>query len=430
MATGLFFGLVPALQARRTDLLSGLHHSTSAGGAAGRRVRLRRLLVVAQVAFSALLLVCAALFLRSLGGAGRVDPGFSLQDGVVTTLELQMRGYSSEQAQPFYEQLRERIEALPGVASAALVDRMPLGASVHISDIYPITEIPLPDEGRVDIDVAVAGPGYFETMGIPLLEGRTLLDSDGPDSVPVVVVNRTFAARFWPEESAVGKQIRRSSDGDPFEIIGVVADGKYRTLGEKSRPFIWFAFAQRPGVFMSVVAGARGQGEAAAQALKPEIHRVVRQIDPQLPVFEMVTMREHQALMLFIPRTLAALLGGLGGLALLLGVVGLYGIIAFDVHRRSREIGIRMAMGAGRAQLIREVIGDGLKLSLTGGVLGLVAAFLLTPQLQTLLYGVGPRDPAAFTVIALLLVAITVAATWGPAWRAATLDPVRALRQE
>lgn len=429
LLTGLVFGMVPALQGSRPDLVKSLKQETGSSGKAGTS-RLRRLLVTGQVAVSALLLVCAGLFVRSLGKATEVDPGFDMQHGVITSLELSMRGYEREEAAGFFRELRDRVEALPGVASAGLTDRMPLGASIQTQNVYPQTDAPLSEEGSVTVDSGEAGPRYFETAGIPILTGRSFRDSDGPDTSPVVVVNRTFAERCWPEESALGKQLRSRPDGPSYEIVGIAADGKYRTLGEDPRPYVWFSYQQSSSIFMAVVARARGSSEEAAQALKPEIRSVVREMDPELPVFEMVTVREHLSIMMFLPRTLAALLSGLGGLALLLGLIGLYGVIAFDVNRRTREIGIRMALGAGRDRVLRGVVGDGLRLTLWGTGIGLVAAFLLTRSLSALVYGVSTSDPITFGVVAVLLVGVTLAATWGPARRAADLEPMRALRYE
>ncbi|MFO7768343.1 MAG: ABC transporter permease [bacterium] len=427
--TGLLFGIIPALQGTRPDLVRHLKQQAGSSGRA-RTSRLRRLLVTGQVAVSALLLVCAGLFVRSLSSAADVDPGFEMEHGVIASLELRMRGYESEEAPEFFRRLRDRVAALPGVESAALTDRMPLGASVQSRWIYPETDVPLPEEGWVSIDSGEAGPDYFETVGVPILAGRPFRETDTEDAPLVTVVNRTFAQRFWPGESALGKQLRRSSDGPTYEIVGIAADGKYRTLGEQPRPYVWFSYRQSSSIFMAVVARPRGASEEAAQALKPEIREAVREMDPELPIFELVTLREHLSIMMFLPRTLAALLSGLGGLALLLGLIGLYGVIAFDVNRRTREIGIRMALGADRDRVLRGVVLDGLRLTLWGTAIGLGAAFLATRSLSALIYGVSTTDPVTFGGVALLLVGVTLAATWGPARRAAHLEPMRALRYE
>jgi predicted permease len=429
VATGLFFGILPALKASRPDLLSVLKNETRPN-LWGRRLRLRGLLVIAQVAVSTVLLIASGLFVRSLLNFHRVDPGFTLRQGFVAVFNTGVRHYDQERTEYFFDELKTRIESQPGVISAACISALPLGPGVRISTvgIPPSTETP--DPAGLPSDVADIGEGYLATLGIPLLRGREFRTDDGREGVGAVIVNQTLAERLWPGEEPLGKRITiRSYPDREWEVVGVAANGKYRTLGEPPRSFVyvpWRAIPSTSGVTLSLVVATTGEPARYEQGFR----ETVRMIDPGMPVFEFKTITRHLQIMTFVPRLLAGLIGSLGLLALGLGLIGLYGMIAFDVARRTREMGIRIALGAHRGRVLRDVVTDGVRVAGTGLVIGLVLSLLVTRLLGSLLYGIDPSDPLTFGVIAGLLLAVSVAAAWGPARRAALLDPVEALRYE
>ncbi len=426
LVTGVVFGLLPAFKTTGHQLMDAIRNA-HAGGGRLRRFGLRNGLVVVQVTVSALLLVCTGLFLRSLGRASSVETGFTLRQGVIALIETYDMGYTVEQGRAFMTDLTARMSTLPGVESVALTDRLPLGAMIQTREIYPETELTGVDPEGIDTDYAVVGPEYFRTLGVPILAGRGFEASDTEQSQPVVMVNRTFAERYWPGDDAVGRQLRDGgATDDIFTIVGVTADGKYRALGEDPRPYVYFPYAQRFSGMMYAVARTAGE----ARDLVPTVRAFIRELDPHLPIFDLMTVPEHLQLMLFLPRALAGLLAGLGLLSLILGTTGLYGIIAYDVSRRTREVGIRMSVGARRSQVLWLILRDGLKLVITGTVLGLIVAVPFTGLLRSLLFGITPLDPVTYAGVAILFLLVAVAATLTPARRASAVDPVNALRVE
>jgi len=425
--TGVIFGLMPALQSTRQELVGAVKDEHGLIEGRLRRVGLRSLLVVAQVAVCAVLLVCAGLFLRSLGNARSVDTGFTLREGVVATLQLSESGYDTEQGRAFVEELKTRITALPGVLSVAYCDRMPLGQSLSITEVYPQTPHVQVDENGVDVDYATVGQDYFRTMGVPILFGRAFNQMDLPEGERVVIVNNTFARTFWPGEGAIGQQVRvGGADEEPSTIVGVARDGKYRSLGERPRFFLYRPYAETSFGFTHVVAASSVDGTELVQPVRREI----RELDSHLPILDLTTVSGHMELMLFLPRALAAVLVGLGLLVLILGTTGLYGVIAYDVSRRTREVGIRMSVGAQKSQVLRLVMWDGLKLVGIGTVTGLLIAFLATRLLESMLFNISPADPVTFVAVTVLFLGVAVAATLTPAMRASSIDPVEALRCE
>jgi predicted permease len=427
LATGVIFGLVPALKSTRPDLVGAVKDEYGFVDGRLRRIGLRSVLVVAQVAVSAVLLVCAGLFLRSLGNASNVDTGFTLREGVVATLPMSESGYGAEESRAFFEELEPRIATLPGVLSVAYCDRMPLGQSVSIAAVYPETPLVQMDEDGVGVDVATVSPDYFQALGIPVLFGRAFDQMDSPEDERVVIVNNTFARTYWPGESAIGKQVRvNGADEEPRTIIGVAKDGKYRSLGEAPRSFLYLPYVEASFGITYVAVASSIPGTELVQPVR----RVIRELDSHLPIVDLTTVSGHMELMLFLPRALAAILAGLGLLALILGTTGLYGVIAYDVSRRTREIGIRMSVGAEKAQVLRLVIGDGLKLVGIGTATGLLLAFLCTRFVESMLFNINPVDPITFVAVTLLFLGVSIAATLRPALRASSIDPVNALRYE
>lgn len=428
LVTGVLCGLAPALQASRPALVPALKGEGAAMGRAYRTLGLRNLLVVSQVMISTLLLIGAGLFLRSLLGAQSIDPGFSARRGAVARLALDLgQRYDEEEGRVFYRNLLERTLALPGVRGAALVSHLPLGGEVRSAHVrlegQPLAE----KEHGPEVDNAVAGVGYFTTLGIPLLRGRAFDEGDTAGAPPVAVVNETLARRFWPGEEPIGKRLARGGEDEPYlEVVGVVGDGKYRTLGEAPRPFLYMPFAQSYSPDMALVAVSEGNERALLAQVRAELEA----LDPSLPIFHLGTLGEHLSIMLFLPRMGAGLLAAMGLLGLLLASVGLYGVVAYAVSKRTREVGIRMALGAGGGDVLRLVVREGMALVAVGIALGIAAALAGSRVLGSLLYGIGTSDPVTYVTIPLLLAGVAFLANLLPALRATRVDPIRALRYE
>jgi len=429
LITGIVFGLLPSWQTTKLELVSALKDAYGSTGGRLSRFGIRNSLVVAQVAVSALLLVFAGLFMRSLGNASSIDPGFDIRQGVVATFELREQGFDLEKSNLFYSDLISRTESLPGVESASFVDVVPLGAAISMTSVYPQTPHVKIDEDGVSVDFATVSPNYFGTMGIPVLAGRAFNEQDVAGGNPVTIINETMANRYWPGESAIGQQILRqfnTRDDEYYTVIGIARDGRYRTLGEEQRPYFYRPNTQEFSGFTNLVVRTSVSGNE----LLLQVREQVRAIDSHLPILGIITMSEHLELMLFIPRLVAGLLFSLGFLSLILGTIGLYGIISYDVSRRTREVGIRMSLGAQQSKVLRLIISDGLKLVLVGAVIGLGISFLTTRFLATMLFGISPVDTMTFIGVFLLFLVVAFAATYMPAKRASDINPVEALRYE
>jgi len=393
------------------------------GGRSGGRARLRKAFLVAQVAFSLVLLVMAGLFVRALGQAHASDPGFSLRRGLLATIDLMPGGYDADRGRVLQRDLLARIRTVPGVEAASLAGIVPLGFSGGDTTLDIEGYTPARNED-VTIYFNRVAPGYFDTMGIPLLRGRAIEDRDDKDATSVIVINETMARRYWKGTDPVGRRVRW---GDTWmQVVGVARDGKYETLNEAPKPYMYVPLYQSflPRVTLHV----RTAGDPIP--LVTAIQREVRAMDPRLPVFDVRTMEEHLRLTTFMTRMAAILLGIFGALALLLVTTGLYGVLAQVVAQRTREVGIRMALGATRADVMRLVMRQGQASMLAGVGLGLVMAVGVTPLVASQLVGIGPFDPLAFIGPSMLLVAATVAASYLPARRAARQRPLEALRDE
>ncbi len=426
LLAGVLCGLAPALQASRTDLIAAIKGDGSALGRTYRRFGLRNALVVAQVALATVLLACAGLFVRSLTSAQTIDPGFTLDRGASMTLAL---GFGSRYSEPeglaLFESLRERAKALPGVHDAAWVEYLPLSLALNSRDTQLEGQEVLPEDEWPEIDTVRAGPGYFETLGVALVRGRGFSQADDAEAPPVVVVNEALAERYWPGEEALGKRLRFDEEAPWATVVGVARTAKYRTLGEEPRPFVYRSHLQDYGSMMTLVVAAGDEAQALA-ALRRELEA----LDPKVPIFDQGLLSEHLDVMLFPARMAAALLAAFGGLGLVLASVGLYGVVAYSVSRRTREVGIRMAIGAGRGDVLRLVVREGMVLVAVGLVLGLAAALAGGQLLGGLLYGIEPHDPLTFLAVAAVLAAVALAANLLPARRATRVDPMVALRYE
>jgi predicted permease len=423
---GVFFGLAPALQATRPQLTPALKNELEAVTRKYRTFGLRGSLVIVQVAVSLVLLIGAGLFVRSLIGAQRIDPGFERERAAIMTIAPTLADTDTAGVRNLYTELRERALGLPGVEAATLASRLPLGVSVNINELY-VEGVDTPEDEAPSIDVTVVSPGYFETMGVPLLQGRDFVDGDDATSPLVVIIDEAAAQRFWPGENPIGKRLRLGGpEGPQRAIVAVAQTTKVRTLGEQPRPYLYVPLAQRHRGIISLV--VRTAGDPAATL--PLLRREGLLLDESLPIMELKTMKQHLGIMLFAPRVGGILLGVFGGLAILLATIGLYGVVSYAAAQRTREVGIRVALGARPGDVVRLVIGQGMVMVGVGAVIGLVLAFAGARPLGSFLYGIRPWDPSTFLGITLLLVGVAFVATMVPAMRAARLDPTVALRRE
>jgi predicted permease len=423
---GLLFGLAPAWQGMRIDLATSLKTGEGAGGAG--KSRLRRLLVVGQVAICSLLLVGSGLCLRSLIHARSIDLGFESGNRFIASLDLSSLGYAKANGRAFFATLVERIKNLPGVESASLTSHLPLSGVRWSQTVNIEGQQPPPGESGFRVNTMSVGPEYFKTMGTTVLRGREFMARDTEDAPPVVVINEVMARRFWPERDPIGAVVTMDSGKGMkrFEIVGVVKTGKYWSLGEQPPLFLYHSILQGYYARETLVAKTSSDPSALLAAVRREIGA----LDPNVAPSQLGTLQEHLALALFPARITSVLLGVFGLLALVLAIAGLSGLIAYSVSRRTREIGIRMALGAERRDVLKLVIGEGMLLTSIGIAIGLAAAVALTRFLSDLLYGVSAIDPLTFGVIALLLIGIALVACWLPARRATRVDPLLALRCE
>ncbi len=423
LVTGVLFGLAPAIQGSRPDVVPVLKNETVPAGTG--RHGLRQALVVAQIALSLISLVAAGLFVRSLRDAQRIDPGFETEGVLVMTFNLGREGYTPERGQLFYQQAAERAAALPGVQGAAVAQNPPL-AGGFLRSIFPEGQDTTNQE-RVLVQVNSVSPGYFQAIGTPLLRGRDFTTTDATGAPSVVVINEVMAQRFWPGQDAIGKRFKFFGDQEFTTVVGIARDAKYNGVAEEPIPFIYQALRQNytPAATLHV----RASGSAAA--LSTHVRQMVKEIDPTLSVFNIRTLEEQVSQSLQPVRFNVIMLTTFGGLALLLASIGLYGVANYSVTQRTREIGVRMALGAQPSSVLRLVLGHGLLLIAAGLGLGLVLALAATSFVPpALLLNVNPRDPMTFVTTSLLLAAVALLATYLPARRATRIDPLIALRTD
>ena len=426
LLAGVLFGIVPAIQGTNPDVAPTLRDE-SAGGGRARGAELRSLLVMAQVAVSVVLLVGAGLFLRSLQASRGLSPGFGDAPTAMVQLNAPATRYTPEEAQRYFESLLERIEALPEVTSASSTENLHLNPLNTTMDRVEVEGVD-PPAGRDfhSVDAATVGAGFFRTVGLPILSGRGIEDTDRADADPVAVVNQAFADRFFPDGDAVGATIRL--DEVDTRIVGISANAKIRQLGEDPRPFVYSTAAQRPRSYAFILATTSSQ--AAAETLTRTLMAQARELDPEIIVFDAKTLERHFATLSLGREMGARVLGAFAILALLLAAIGLYGVVSYAVARRTREVGIRTALGAGSGSVVWMLTRGGMRLVLVGGAVGMVLAALLSNLLSRLLYGVPALDPLTFAGVPLVLGAVALMAAWVPAMRAARVDPVNALRSD
>jgi len=426
VATGIVFGLAPALQASRLDIVMALK-SEDAQRAGSRRSRLRAVFVTAQVTLSVLLLVGAGLFIRSLQSANTINPGFRVDHALTIPINLGLLRYKETEGENFYRNLLARVEAQPGVERASLVRFAQLGFSFAQFQVFAAGRASGKTDEGISTGFNVVGPNYFKTMETPLLRGRDFTETDRKGAPDVVVLNQTLAATLWPGEEALGKRVSVSGPKGPFlDVVGVARDGKYRSLGEAPHPYIYQPLLQSYDPKMTLVVRTTGPPQSVATAMREQI----RTLDANLPVADVKTLRDQLDLSLFPSRVAAWTLGGFGVLALLLAAIGVYGVVSYSVAQRTREIGVRMAMGAREKDVLRLVLGEGLFVIAVGLALGLLLAAAATRVIAGLLYGVEATDPLTFAGVPLLLGFVALVASYIPARRATKVDPLVALRYE
>jgi predicted permease len=420
------FGLLPALRATRLDLVSALKSEGALAAGPSRRLALRHVLVVGQVTVSFVLAVGGLLLMRSLQAGSTSDPGFPTRGLVLATMSPETQGYTDEASDLFFQRAVDQVAQIPGVTSAAISNRMPLTLNIQTTDAVLDGQATDDPRSRYILDTAQISERYFETMGVPILDGRNFDSRDTPASTRAAIVNRALAARLWPGRRAVGQRIRlRDLKGPVVEIVGVVPDYKVRSLGEAPRPLIHFARAQRPSATATIVARTSGDEHALVLAME----RQLRALDPDLVLMELQPFSGAMATSLHGYAIGSRLFGGLAILALVLATLGLYGVVAFSVSRRTREIGIRVALGADRGRIVRAVLREGLMLVAMGAVLGLGLSVLGASALRSVLLGISALDVASYAAaIGALLVAAALACAI-PARRAAAIEPTVALRQ-
>jgi len=415
LLTGLTFGLAPAGGAAQRDITSRLRADSPGSGA--RPSRLGRTLVVAQVALSLVLLVAAGLFARALGHGHRIDPGFDMTHVVTATLDSESWGYDESRARAFFATLREQVQAMHTVAAVSYTGRLPLMGGSSIDNITI-------DGRELALHYTPVGVNYFSAVGIPMIEGRPFDDSIGRGAPHVAIVNETLARRLAPDGSAIGRTFRFRNE--LTTVIGVARDTKYATLLEQTPPFAYFPISQIWHPAPTLIVKTRGGPEHVAADLR----QAVLSIDPNLPAPRVVTLQQATSIVLLPQRAGAIVTAVLGAVGLLLAAAGLYGIMAFTAGRRAREIGIRLALGAARADVLRMMIGEGVRLGAIGIGLGLALAAATTRLMQGWLFGVSPLDVPTFAGMAAVFAAVALVASYLPARRAADADPMVALRSE
>jgi putative ABC transport system permease protein len=434
MATGVAFGLAPALQSSKVNLVASLKEEGNAIATSSRRFSLRNIFVVTQVTVSLVLLIAGGLFTRGLFKGLLVDPGFRSDNVLLLSLDPSQYGYPASKPKGFERQLLERLETLPGAESATVVSEVPLQFggdnslySIESSDGLAQRQLPR----------TFVGPRFFNTVSIPLLRGRDFSRNDTESTPWVAIINETMARQYWPGQDPIGKRIRYDINNTWIDIIGVAKDAKYLTLGERPQPWMYLPAFQHPhyneaGGGFTLLARTTGD----PMKLAAGVSRVVKDIDASFPVLNFQTLAESIEIQLLVPRLAATVLGALGIVGLLLAMVGLFGVMSYATTQRTREIGVRRAMGAQTGDIFRLIIGQGLKLTMFGAVLGTTAAAGLSsalfsiPFLATLLFEINPFDPLVYSGCIALLTGVALLACYLPARRAASVDPMVALRYE
>ncbi|HTS67370.1 MAG TPA: ADOP family duplicated permease, partial [Terriglobia bacterium] len=423
LLSALAFGILPAVRISALAPFAVLKEEagTTTGGI--EKMRLSSALVVAQIALSLLLLICAGLFTRSLQNARRLDPGFDPHNVLLASYELGPAGYSRAAGLAFHHQMLAKLAVLPGVEAATLADFSPLSFSIHADVVQPDGYVPQPGES-MEIDRAVVGPDFFGTLRTPLLAGREFTEQDGEKSQLVAIVNQAFCDRYWPGQDPLGKRV--NYNGNWFNVVGVARNGKYRRLVYAPAPAIFVSLFQDYRNLVTIHARVTGDPQAYAAA----VERAVHDLNADLPLFGVTTLESSMRLGSIFELVAGTFAGAFGILSLVLAAVGIYGVIAYTTRQRTHEVAIRMAMGAQRYDVLRLILAQGLFLTFAGLTVGFVASLVLTRYLKSLLFGISTTDAATYTAVAVLLGLISMAACYVPARRATQVNPMTALKYE
>jgi len=424
---GVVTGLAPALRATRFDLQTTLKEGGGALLASGRRL-FRSGLVISQVAICVVTLIAGGLFLRSLQQVSRMDLGFRTEHLLMASLDLGLQGYDEARQKRFHQQLLDRLNDLPGVRSASLASNVPFGYNFEIAQIAAEEKAGDKDSFTV-VHANYVTPEYLTTMGGAVLRGRDFTERDSETAPKVAIINATMAERLWPGQDALGRRFKWGPDGDFWQVVGVARNAKYVMIGEEPRPFFYAPLAQRHASPVTLHLWADG----APAALAPAVRDVLRQLDANLPIYTVRTMEHHlnDSAFAMMPLRFGAVLAGVQGLlGLFLAAMGLYGVVSYVVSQRTREIGVRMALGARSFDILRLVVRDGLRLTLIGLAIGLLVSLGLTAVLAKVLYGLTPAATPVFAAVIVLLAGVALLACYLPARRAAKVDPMVALRCE
>ena len=432
LGTGIIFGLVPAWQASHVDLNTALKTGTRGAGGGEGKHRVRNGLVMAEVALALVLLICAGLLIQSFARLGRVSPGLRTDRLLTARISLPDVAYPTvPKVIAFFDQLMPRIQAIPGVESVSTIMPLPLSGSNAVSS-FDIEEDPHPKGRQPTSPTRIAGLDYFKTMGIPLLQGREFTETDKFDSAPICIVNERFAQKFFPGQNVIGKRIKPSwsADENPErmrDIVGMVGNVKHLSLRDEDTPEIYLPFAQMPWSGAALVVRTKVSNPLA---LTSAIRSEIAALDRNIPLTRVQVFDDYMARSLARMRFNTLLLSIFAGTALVLTAIGIYGVLAYSVAQRTSEIGIRIALGAGKGSIFRLVVGQAMTLVAISLLLGLAGAFGATRLLKSLLFGVGASDPGTFAGIVALVSTVAFIAAWVPARRATRVDPIIALRAE
>jgi predicted permease len=421
--TSFVAGVIPALRASALSPATVLKDEALNTSGGLHKSRLASGLVVMQVALSLTLLVCAGLFVRSLNKAQNADLGYDANHVYLATFDLDPLGYSNAKALELDRQILARVKALPGVESATLADFSPQSFTIHSEGVLPEGYIPRPHES-IEVDRGIVGPGYLQTLRTPLLAGRDFTDADTVDAQPVAIVNQAFVNRYWPGQNAIGKRVQLYNRW--YSVAGVAVNGKYRRVTNEAAPLVLFPLAQRYENLVILHARVTGDPMAFSSAIDQAVHEV----SPDLPLFNVTTLKNNMHIGNVFERIVVIFAGSFGVLAMLLAAVGIYGVVAYSTKQRTHEIGIRMALGAARADVFRQVLRQGLRLTLIGLTAGIAVSLAFTRLLRGMLFGVGTADWITFAFVSILLCAVALLACYVPARRAASIEPMQALRTE
>jgi predicted permease len=432
LATGVIFGLVPAWQASHVDLNSSLKSGTRTGGGGENKGRVRNALIMAEVALALVLLISAGLLIQSFARLGRVQPGLRTERLLTARIGLPDVIYpKNENVIAFFDQFLPRVRAIPGVESASAILPLPLSGSNMVTS-FDIEESPLPEGQRPGAPIRIIATDYFKTMGIPVRQGRIFDERDRLDSAPVVIVNERFVQKFFAGQNVIGKRIKPGFSADDSgekmrEIVGVVGNVKHLSLKNEDSPEMYLAQPQMPIGVMSLVVRSNVSNP---NALINSIRKELAAMDPSIPLTSVKVFDEYISKSLARPRFNTLLLSIFAGTALVLTAIGIYGVLAYSVAQRTSEIGIRIALGAGKSSIFRLIVGQAMTLVGISLIVGLAGAFAATRLLNSLLFGVGASDPGTFAGIVVLVSIVAFIAAWLPARRATRVDPIIALRAE